>query len=48
MHHKHHRARKRRAGCKPWKTNGVRNESIDCEKTGGHRRRMSEDLPRCR
>ena len=42
MHHKRGRPRNQRAGCKmckPWKTNGVRNERIDGERFSDHRRR---------
>ena len=42
MHHKRHRPRNRRAGCKmckPWKVSGVRTEARVGEKFGDHRRR---------
>lgn len=42
MHHKRHKARNARAGCKlckPWKVNGVRTEARDGERFGDHRRR---------
>ena len=44
MHHKRGRARNRRAGCKlckPWKRNGVPNQSRDGEKFSDHRRRFA-------
>jgi len=47
MHHKRHRARNRRAGCKlckPWKANGYRTERADGEKFSDHRRRRSAEL----
>ncbi len=42
MHHRRHKARNQRAGCKlckPWKLNGVRTERVDGEKFADHRRR---------
>ncbi len=42
MHHKRHRPRNQRAGCKlckPWKMNGVRTEQRVGEKFADHRRR---------
>ena len=44
MHHKRHRPRNRRAGCKMckrWKVNGVRTEAYEGEKFSDHRRRLS-------
>ena len=44
MHHKRHRPRNGRAGCKmckPWKVNGVRSESHRGEKFSDHRRRLA-------
>ena len=42
MHHKRHKRRTIRAGCKlckPWKMNGVRTEAKEGEKFADHRRR---------
>lgn len=42
MHHKRHRSRNSRAGCKlckPWKVNGYRTEAYAGEKFSDHRRR---------
>lgn len=46
MHHKRHRPRNARAGCKlckPWKMNGARTESREGEKFADHRRRAAAD-----
>ena len=45
-HHKRHRPRNRRGGCKlckPWKINGFRTERADGEKYSDHRRRTVAD-----
>ena len=45
-HHKRHRPRNRRGGCKlckPWKINGFRTERSDGEKFSDHRRRVMAD-----
>jgi hypothetical protein len=47
MHHKRHRARRARAGCKMckrWKMNGVRSETYAGEKFSDHRRRLAADV----
>jgi hypothetical protein len=46
MHHKRHRPRNTRGGCKmckPWKVNGYRTEAYDGEKFSDHRRRLATD-----
>ena len=43
MHHKRHRPRNARAGCKmckPWKVNGFSTAAYDGEKFSDHRRRL--------
>ena len=40
MHHKRHRPRNSRAGCKLWKVNGFRTEAREGEKFSDHRRRL--------
>ena len=43
MHHKRHRPRNARAGCKmckPWKVNGFATDAYEGEKFNDHRRRM--------
>jgi len=47
MHHKRHRARNRRAGCKmckPWKVNGFSTEAYQGEKFSDHRSRAAARL----
>jgi hypothetical protein len=46
MHHKRHRPRNARAGCKmckPWKVNGFATQAYDGEKFSDHRRRLVAD-----